>query len=1010
MPGCDRSIDSSPLVDGKWPPPMSESTSVLPAAVTPAAVNRIPLATYRLQLRPDFGFDQLRDLLPQLASLGISDLYLSPLFRAREGSTHGYDVVDHKLIEPAFGGEEAFVRMAEAARAAGMGVLLDVVPNHMGINDAGNRYWLDVLENGEGSRWADFFDIDWDALPLNLKHRVLQPVLGKPFGATLEAGELKVTYAHGRLQVAYFDRLIPLAPRTWPIVLQIVADRLAGPEMAADRRQARIERSELESIIVQLRHLPPCDERTADAIRTRYREQRIARRRLAHLVEKRPRVRQAIEQAIEEINGVPGNPASFDRLEELLTAQHYRLAYWRVASDEINYRRFFDINDLAAIRVEDPRVFEAVHQLVADLVARGLATGLRIDHPDGLLDPGQYFERLQSLYRRSRPHDDDGGAQQIYIVAEKILSGAETLDPQWAVHGTTGYDFLNLVNRLLVDAAGVKQIRADYEEMAGVEEGPAEILYQSKKAAARVLMLSEMQMLAARLYRIAQRQRASRDFTQPTLLRALAEVVASLAVYRTYVPPRGWEASEEDHRRINLAVRLAKRRNPDLSRSLFDFIASVLLLQFPATLSQDERESWRHFALKLQQVSGPIAAKGVEDTAFYRYYPLASLNEVGGELDAGGVSADEFHRLMHHRVTNWPYSMSGSSTHDAKRSEDVRARLHVLSEIPRAWKDAVLLWRQMNRRWLQDVDGEPIPDANEEYLLYQSLVGVWPSKPMGDEDREQFVGRICQYMEKALREAKRHTSWVNPSDEYEGAVLDFVRRILSPDAAAFQTDLSQFVARIADAGFVNALSQVLLKTTLPGVPDFYQGTELWDFSLVDPDNRRPIDYASRQAAIDEMARQAEADLERLARSVADRWPDPSVKLLVTMRALQARRRWPELFTYGGYHPVAPAGPAAKHLFSFARSHEGRWSLSAVPLCFHQLTSPNSTAASTPAGALPKADWGDTALQLPAEAPTHWRCELSGRLLEATAADGHYLVSAAELFDVLPVALLTATKE
>ncbi|MCC6493433.1 MAG: malto-oligosyltrehalose synthase [Pirellulales bacterium] len=1007
---------------------MPESTSLLPAAEHLIAVNRIPWATYRLQLRPGFGFEQVRALLPYLEALGISDLYLSPLFRARAGSTHGYDVVDHTQIEPAFGGEEAFVAMADQARAAGMGIVLDVVPNHMGINEEGNRYWLDVLENGEGSRWADFFDIDWDAIPLNLKHRVLQPVLGKSFGATLEAGELKIVYQQQRLQVAYFDRLIPLTPRTWPVVLQLVSDRLysvawpgdserrggesPGAPVAPlhDRRQARIEHAELESIISQLRNLPPGERRDADAIRTRYREQRIARRRLAHLVQKRPRVRQALDEAIHEVNGAVGNPASFNRLEELLTAQHYRLAYWRVASDEINYRRFFDINDLAAIRVEDPRVFNAVHRLVADLVARNLVTGLRIDHPDGLLDPSQYFDDLQSLYRRSRPDNGDEAARQIYIVAEKILSGNEQLDPQWAVQGTTGYDFLNLVNRLLVDDDGIRQIRDDYEEMSGVEEGPAEILYQSKKAAARVLMLSEMQMLAARLYRIAQRQRASRDFTQPTLLRALAEVVASLAVYRTYVPPRGWEASEEDHRRINLAVRLAKRRNPDLARSLFDFIASVLLLQFPPALEQEDREAWRHFALKLQQVSGPIAAKGVEDTAFYRYYPLASLNEVGAELDAGALRAAEFHRLMHHRAANWPHGMSGSSTHDAKRSEDVRARLHVLSEIPRAWKDAVLLWRQMNRRWLQDVDGEPIPDANEEYLLYQSLVGVWPLEPLDDRNREELIGRIAAYMEKALREAKRHTSWVNPSEDYEAAVLDFVRKILSPEAAAFQTDLSQFVAGIADAGFVNALSQVLLKTTLPGVPDFYQGTELWDFSLVDPDNRRPVDYDLRQRLLAEIADDAAGDLGQAARAAADRWPDPQIKLLVTSAALHLRRRWPEVFARGGYTPVETIGPAADHLFAFARQHEGRWSITAVPLGFHRLTRPNSTATPGPAGGLPRPAWGDTALVLPDAAPRRWRSQFAGESLQCLDADDPPTLRAADLFDTLPVALITASEE
>jgi len=1003
---------------------MSEQLSTLPATEGVSSINRLPLAAYRLQLSKGFGFDEIRELLPYFASLGISDLYLSPLFRAREGSTHGYDVVDHGQIEPAFGGEEAFLRMAEEVRAAGMGIVLDVVPNHMGINESANRYWHDVLENGEGSRWADFFDIDWDAIPLNLKHRVLQPVLGKSFGATLEDGELRVVYDDHRLQVEYFDRRFPLAPPTWPVVLELMAQRLAHADAlspsgrygdssaaAADqRRQARIERAELDSIIAQLRHLPRCEQRTPQAMLERYREQRIARRRLGHLIDRRPRIRQALQQALVEINGTRGEPSSFDRLEELLNAQCYRLAYWRVASDEINYRRFFDINELAAIRVEDSRVFKQVHRLVADLLGRGLVTGLRIDHPDGLLDPGQYFDNLQSLYRRVQGELDHNGpsrASQLYVVAEKILSGNEQLPTDWAIQGTTGYDFLNLVSRLLVHAEGVNEIRGYYEEVSGVEETAAEVLYESKKEAAGVAMLSEMQMLAARLYRIAQRQRASRDYTQPTLLRALQEVVACLAVYRTYVPPRGWEASEEDHRRIGLAVRLAKRRNPSMSRSLFDFIASVLLLQFPSALDHEEREAWRHFALKWQQVTGPIAAKGVEDTAFYRYYPLASLNEVGGELDSGGLAAEEFHRLMQHRASTWPHGLSASSTHDAKRSEDVRARLHVLSEMPGEWKDAVLLWRQMNRRWQHDFEGLPIPDANEEYLLYQSLVGTWPLEPMGDAQREQYTERITQYMEKALREAKLHTSWMNPSDDYETAVLDFVHKILGPDAAAFQTDLGQFVAGIADAGFVNALAQVLLKITLPGVPDFYQGTELWDFSLVDPDNRRPIDFAARRDALEQLEKDAHENLEEIARRVAEQWPDPRVKLLVTTRALALRHKWPEVFASGQYMPLTATGAAAEHLFAFARSHDDRWVISVMPRHFHRLT--HATSA-PPVGHPPREDWGDTRLVLPDDAGRLWRCELSGAVLEAAAENDTLEMRAADLFEVLPVALLTASKD
>jgi (1->4)-alpha-D-glucan 1-alpha-D-glucosylmutase len=807
-----------------------------PAIERPSRINRIPRATYRLQLTESQGFEQIRELIPYFQQLGISDLYLSPLFRARAGSTHGYDVVDHGEIEPAFGGEAAFVRLAEEVRAAGMGIILDVVPNHMGINDSGNRYWLDVLENGEGARWARFFDIDWDAIPQTLKHRVLQPVLGRPFGAALEQGELRIVYAERRLQVEYFDRLFPLAPRTWPAVLELVVARLAeqlhgDAQTREASREARVELTELESIIAQLRHLPPNENCSARALRERYREQRIARRRLAHLAAKRPRVADSLTAALEEINGVVGQPSSFDRLEELLRAQCYRLAYWRVASDEINYRRFFDINELAAIRVEDPQVFELVHRLVGSLLERDLITGLRIDHPDGLLDPAQYFENLQSLSRRARAESSPDATGEVYIVAEKILSGSEQLPTDWAVHGTTGYEFINQISRLLVDADGVNEIRAAYEELSGVEESAAEIFYESKKEAASVAMLSEMQMLASRLYRIAQRQRASRDFTQPTLLRALQEVLACLAVYRTYVPPRGWEASEEDHRRIGLAVRWAKRRNPSMSRSLFDFIASVLLLQFPTTLSQEDREAWRHFALKLQQVSGPIAAKGVEDTAFYRYYPLASLNE--------GRRRTRLWRAGHRRIP---------STHAPPR-DDVAARARPARRltIPSGARDV----RGAAPRAVGDsaaMEGFGAPVAADEPPLSGTLGrranprcerGV---PHLSNPRRDVAAGADGRRRSRGVRRPHRAVHGEGPPrgeaphvvDESVGGLRGACVRLRAEDPRPRRGGVSDRPGAVRrrdrrDAGFVNSLSQVLLKATLPGAPDFYQGTEQWDF-------------------------------------------------------------------------------------------------------------------------------------------------------------------------------------
>ncbi|HYO23358.1 MAG TPA: malto-oligosyltrehalose synthase, partial [Lacipirellulaceae bacterium] len=684
------------------------------ATAARSAVNRVPVATYRVQLRSDFGLDAVRRLLPYLQSLGISDVYLSPLFRARTESSHGYDVVDHATIDPAFGTLDDFARLAEAARASGRGILLDVVPNHMGINDPANVWWLDVLERGEASDYATFFDIDWRPAAAHLRHKVLLPFLGAPFGEVLESGQLRVVAADGGLDLEYGPKRFPLAPATWP---QGLAELLSPDGAGAAPNSA------------------------------------------------------SLEQALAELNGRPGEPRSFDRLEALLDGQSYRLAYWRVAADEINYRRFFDINDLAAIRVEDPRVFEAVHGLVARFLHEGWITGLRIDHPDGLFDPETYFQNLQALARRNVTGD---AAQPIYIVAEKILSGEETLPTDWAISGTTGYDFIAIVNRVMVSAPGLALIRENYERLTDNDLSAAQTAYESKREVLRNSLASELNMLADQLTEITQQHRSSRDFTRPSLQRGLREVIACLPVYRTYVRPRGWEVGEADVRHINHAVRWAKRRNPGVSHAVFDFIGAVLRLENPPTLTPEQAGQRRHFALKFQQVTGPAMAKGLEDTSFYRYYPLASLNEVGGELEARPIELEEFHRLMAHRAAEWPHSMSASGTHDTKRGEDFRARLNVLTEVAADWVGAVERWHVLVRPLLGEVEGDLAPDRNDLYLLYQTILGIWPGEPLAESARDALAERLVAYMQKALREAKRHTSWVSPNAAYEDAVTSLI--------------------------------------------------------------------------------------------------------------------------------------------------------------------------------------------------------------------------------------------
>ncbi|HEX3599825.1 MAG TPA: malto-oligosyltrehalose synthase, partial [Lacipirellulaceae bacterium] len=720
-------------------------------------INRIPQATYRLQLGADLTLDQVTALLPYLEKLGITDLYLSPLFRARAESSHGYDVVDHGTIDPAIGDLQSFSRLSEVARQAGMGILLDVVPNHMGINDPGNLWWLDVLENGEDSYYADFFDIEWHPPSGALQDKILLPFLGDPFGRTLEKGDFRIVYRERRLQLEYGSRRFPLALPTWPRVLVLALNVETAAEPNAPNW--REDRNELKSIITQLGNLRSISGRDAESRDARYREQKIAARRLQDLLTASTGMRAALDGALREINGEPGNPKSFDQLESLLDEQWYRLAFWRVAADEINYRRFFDVNDLAAIRVEDQRVFDAVHRLVARLLEAGWVTGLRIDHPDGLRDPLTYFKNLQSLYRSTQA--DGGVGEELYVLAEKILCGDEELSTDWRVSGTTGYDLLNLIGRVQVHAEGLGEVRAAYEKLTHQTDKPAEVVYKSRQTVLLTTMASELQMLTSQLYRIARQHRVSRDFTQPALQHALREVLASMTVYRTYARSDSWDINEADYRTITTAVRLAKRRNRSMAYAVFDFIASVLLLEHPPSLTPEQAEERRQFALKFQQVSGPVAAKGVEDTAFYRYYPLVSLNEVGGELDAKPLGVGEFHRLMRHRMEAWPHSMCGTSTHDSKRGEDVRARLHVLSEASDEWSQAFVRWQKMNALHRGEIDGESAPSANDEYLIYQTLIGTWPLESMTVSERDEYRGRIHRYLEKALREGKVQTSWMN---------------------------------------------------------------------------------------------------------------------------------------------------------------------------------------------------------------------------------------------------------
>ena len=788
----------------------------------------VPTATYRFQFNRDFTFDQAARLVDYLDELGITDVYASPFLMARPGSLHGYDVTDHSRFNPEIGDEESFQRLSEELQRRGMGLIVDVVPNHMCISHPSNRWWWDVLENGPSSPYARFFDIEWNPPKIGLANKVLLPVLGDQYGRVLENREIQIAYSAGEFHVALYQSTLPLAPRTWTMILGPAAARLREK---LDASHEHVE--EVESIITALSHLATHTETDEARIRERQREKDVIRKRLSTVVDASPQVADSITQALAEINGERGNPQSFDHLEQLLESQAYRLSYWRVAMDEINYRRFFDINDLAAIRVEDPEVFSPVHARIFELVSRGQVTGLRIDHPDGLFEPEKYFRYLQEaatarngLVERNGDAKSNGAPRTFYIVAEKILMGSEHLRTNWAVEGTTGYGFLNLVNGLFVDHAREKAFLQLYKRFTGASRPFADLVFASKRLILEVAMSSELNVLARALDRISEQHRWYRDFTLESLRDALREVIAAFPVYRTYIRGDDKEVDAEDSRQINIAIREARRRNPVISGSVFDFIQGVLMLEHPAGLDDAQRAERHLFTMRFQQLTAPVMAKGTEDTAFYRYYPLASLNEVGGTPERFGVSPSAFHRRNLIRGELWPHAMSASSTHDTKRGEDVRARINVLSEMPAEWFRAIRRWRELNHRWKTRVGETLSPDENEEYLLYQTLAGTWPLLPMNAAGHRDYIQRIQQYMEKAVHEAKVHTSWINPNAEYDEAVKQFVANILEPTSDnAFLEDFRQFQAPIARAGIWNSVSQVLLKVAAPGVPDFYQGNE-----------------------------------------------------------------------------------------------------------------------------------------------------------------------------------------
>jgi len=931
-------------------------------------IPRIPVSTYRLQFNRSFTFTNAKTIIPYLHEIGISDVYSSPYFGAREGSLHGYDIVNPNVLNAEIGTAEDFGAFITELRKYGMGQVLDIVPNHMCILSSENTWWMDILENGHNSLYANFFDIDWNPVKKELKNKVLLPILGDHYGRVLENQELFLRFREGRFLITYYNHELPVRPRTYKKIL--------SHNMEALKKKLNNEPlvwTEFLNILEAIKNLPAHAVRDIQKIKERNRVKEGIIKRLRELTDQHQAVRAFIAKNLHIFNGTKGESRSFDLLDSLLSDQVYRLSFWRVAAEEINYRRFFDINDYAAVRMESRAVFQNWHRMVFTLIREGAVTGLRVDHPDGLHNPLEYFQRLQrncflqmrlgylksvqssipedvvesikdeapfledrdsALFEIANSYDAilqaDPEYKPFYIVGEKILIRDERMPKDWPIFSTTGYVFLNTLNGIFIRNEHAKVFTDIYEKFSRAQLNYHEVVYEKKKLIMEVAMSSEVNTLGHHLNKLSERDRLTRDFTLNSLTLAIIEVIAFFPVYRTYITKNG--VDDRDARYIEFAVQKAKRKNTAISSLIFDFLKDVLLLRYPEHCDESEKREWIDFVMRFQQITGPVMAKGLEDTVCYVYNRFLSLNEVGGSPERFGTPLETFHGKNMERLKYWPHALVATSTHDTKRSEDVRSRLNVLSEFPDEWRKCLIAWKKMNKRKKPLVDGQRVPDPNEEYNLYQTLVGAWPPGNIGEKEFAVFKQRIKDYMLKAMREAKLNTSWINPNSIHEDACMIFIDLILSnsPDNQ-FLKECNAFRETITWCGMFNSLSQVLLKITSPGVPDFYQGTEIWDLSLVDPDNRGPVDYATRMEMFDQLRRhEQEVPLPALARSLVVDMENGMVKLYVTYKSLCYRREKRELFERGEYLPLEGTGAKAENICAFARRIGKERTLIVVP--------------------------------------------------------------------------------
>ena len=926
---------------------------------------QVPTATYRLQFSPSFGFQKAKSVIPYLHELGMSDIYASPIFKAVKGSTHGYDVVDPNELNAELGNRDDFAKLMDERQECKMGWLQDIVPNHMAFNSE-NKMLMDVLENGNQSRFFPFFDIAWDYPDQDLRGKVLVPILARLYNKALESGKIRLGFDTNGFHVQYYEFCLPLSLSSYSYILRF--DFKKSKDMLSTSKSASTTLAKLCDRFDMLAEKPFSDSKDKEVCKVK--------KTLWELYSSEKIIKAYIEKVLDLYNGKNSLTNKFAPLETLLSKQFFRLALWKKASERINYRRFFYLNEFIGLRVENAEVLEFTHQLLLRLAQEKKFTGLRIDHIDGLCNPTIYLDCL---------HQKLG---DMHIVVEKILDKHEGLPNYWPIQGTTGYEFANYVNQLFCCKENEKAFSKIHRHFIDRDQHCGHLVYEKKKYIIQKFMGGDIRYVANLFKKCAEAESIASIGTSQNIEDALIEIIAAFPVYRTYI--NSDKCTKTDRAYIRKAISLAVAKNPRLKQTI-NTVGKCMLCEGQGFQEQRNKNSVLNFIMKFQQLTGPAMAKGFEDTVLYCYNRLISLNEVGSQPDCFGISVEEFHKFNSERAKRWPHSLNATSTHDTKRGEDVRARINVLSEMPEQWDSKVNHWRQINERKKSKCNGRMAPDPNDEYFLYQTLIGALPFR---EAEYEAFKKRIKTYFIKAVREAKVHTSWVEPNEKYEDACIQFVEKLLIfSEGDEFWQDFTRFQRKVAGYAIYNSLSQILVKMAAPGVPDFYQGSELWELNLVDPDNRRPVNFDLRAGLLAQIKNEEDRNDSNFVTELLKHPEDGSVKLFLIYRLLSARTKYRRIFEDGDYIPLTTVGSKSEHIIAFARKSGKKIAVAIAARFLSSVISP----AQLPIG---KNVWKDTSIVIPEKTANFWLNTITGEKMNASNE-----LSVDHILSKFPVALL-----